>query len=342
MGERGDDQPEIKLGRHRGKFVAVIGDGPGRKRRSLGTADPGLARTRLAEFIRSYRQAARPGRATVGDLMNAYIADRTPEVADPARLEFAAKRLRPTFGNLLPSHIDRKICRSYVATRERAGARIGTAHTELAMLRATLHWAEKQQPPWIDRAPHVWMPAKPAPRDRSLTRSEGDRLVAACRAPHVKLFVEVALATAARAGAILDLTWDRIDLDRRLLALGSPHRAATRKGRATLPINDTLLGALLAARKAALSDYVVEFAGGKVGSVKHGVAAAAVRAGLEGVTPHVLRHSAAVWMAEAGVSMAEIAQFMGHSSTAVTERTYARFSPDYLRRAARALERNSA
>jgi integrase len=36
--------------------------------------------------------------------------------------------------------------------------------------------------------------------------------------------------------------------------------------------------------------------------------------------------------------MAEIAQFLGHSSESVTYRVYARFSPDHLRRAAAALE----
>jgi integrase len=62
------------------------------------------------------------------------------------------------------------------------------------------------------------------------------------------------------------------------------------------------------------------------------VAVAAAK--LEGVSQHVLRHSAAVHMAEAGVPMSEIAQFLGHSSTSVTERVYARYSPDHLRRAA--------
>lgn len=42
-------------------------------------------------------------------------------------------------------------------------------------------------------------------------------------------------------------------------------------------------------------------------------------------------------MAEAGVSMDEIAQYLGHSNAAITARVYARFSPDHLRRAADAL-----
>jgi hypothetical protein len=43
-------------------------------------------------------------------------------------------------------------------------------------------------------------------------------------------------------------------------------------------------------------------------------------------------------MAEAGIPMEEIAQYLGHGDVEVTRRVYARFSLDYLRGAATALE----
>jgi integrase len=52
----------------------------------------------------------------------------------------------------------------------------------------------------------------------------------------------------------------------------------------------------------------------------------------------LLRHSAAVHMAEDRRSMEEIRQFLGHSDINVTRKIYARFSPDYLKEAAEALE----
>lgn len=336
MGERGDDP--VSLGKHRGKFCAVIGTGRGRKRVSLGTADPVLARTRLAEFTQQRERLSRPVRVNVGAILDAYVADRKGKIADPNRPAYAAARLKPTFGPLLPEHITETVCRSYVKARKAAGAKTGTAHTELAALRAALNWAAKQQPPWIDRAPHIWMPSKPEPRERHLERDEAGKLIAACQAPHVKLFVALALYTAGRASAILDLKWDRVDMARRLIKLRDPDRDVTRKGRATVPINNTLLQALSEAKEGAISDYVVEMAGHRVQSVKKGVAAAARRAGLKGVTPHVLRHTAAVWMAEAGIPMPQIAAFLGHTDTRVTERVYARFSPSFLMNAARALE----
>lgn len=107
------------------------------------------------------------------------------------------------------------------------------------------------------------------------------------------------------------------------------------KERATPPVNETRRAALVAAREAAISDPVVEWAGGRVGSIKKGVAAAPKTAGLEGVSPHVLRHTAAVHRTEAGRPMAEIS---GHSDSRTTERIHARSSPGYLCGAASALE----
>jgi integrase len=344
MGERRDDpgasQPAITLGKHRGLYCAVIGQGRGRRRRTLGTADPGLARTRLAEFIRQYQAHLRPA-VTVGAILDAYQADRAEEVADPERIKYAVKALKPQVGHLLPTHIDRKVCRDYVKARATEGAKVGTAHTELAALRAALNWGTKQQPPWLDRAPFIFMPTKPEPRDRHLTREEAARLVAAAGpSPHVQLFIVLALHTAARVTALLTLTWTRVDLERRRIYLRDPEQGPTRKGRATVPIGDELHAYLTEAREAAIGGSVIELAGHQIKSIKKGVASAAKRAGLKGVSPHVLRHTAAVWMAEQDVAMPVIAQYMGHSDDRITQRVYARFSPSYLQDAARAIEGN--
>jgi integrase len=54
---------------------------------------------------------------------------------------------------------------------------------------------------------------------------------------------------------------------------------------------------------------------------------------------HVLRHTGAVWAAEAGISMPELAQFMGHDDDRTTQKHYARCSPDYLVQVANAAQR---
>ena len=56
------------------------------------------------------------------------------------------------------------------------------------------------------------------------------------------------------------------------------------------------------------------------------------------MSPHMLRHSVAVHMAEAGIDLWEISRYLGHSNVKVTQQVYARLSPEHLRKAAGALE----
>ncbi len=159
----------------------------------------------------------------------------------------------------------------------------------------------------------------------------------AATTPHVRLAIILLLGTAARVRAILDLTWDRCDFDRGMIKLKDDNDTTPRKGRAIVPMNGMVRAALSEAREGALSNHVIEWAGKPVGSLKKGMGTAARKAGLVGVSPHVLRHTAAVWMAEGKVPMEEIAQLMGHKDSRVTSSIYARFSPDYLRGAAEVL-----
>ena len=199
-------------------------------------------------------------------------------------------------------------------------------------LRAALKWAQHEK--WITEVPYVEVPAQPPPRDRWLTRHEADRLIDAAIVPHVRLFLSICLWTAARPGAVLDMTWDRIDFPANRIDLGAQPGG---KGRAIVPISPKLLPLLEEARKGAVCPFVIQHGGKPVKSVKTGTRAAARRAGLKGVTPHVLRHTGATWLAIAGVPLDQIGRLLGHTDPRVTLRTYAKHSPDYLKGAIDAL-----
>ena len=110
---------------------------------------------------------------------------------------------------------------------------------------------------------------------------------------------------------------------------------------AIVPMNAELRECLKAYRKLACTDHVIERYGKPVDDIKNGFASACERAGLEGVTPNVLRHTAATWMAIAAVPMREIARVLGDSEATV-EKHYAKYHPDYLRTATGALRLNPA
>jgi integrase len=227
-------------------------------------------------------------------------------------------------------------CQRYIEARRARGRSDSTIWSELSRLRSALRWAENKR--LIDRAPKIWLPAPSPPRDRRMTREQVSAFIAACTMPHVKLFAILAATTGARMGAILSLTWDRVDLERGLIHYQDPTMFRTKKGRATTPVNALARGTLIDARAGATTPFVIEWAGQRVRSVKKGIATAGERAGTPWVTAHVFRHSAACILAEAGVPMAEIAQLLGHKDSRMVETVYAKFSPAYLQRAAGTLE----
>ncbi|MEO0484976.1 MAG: tyrosine-type recombinase/integrase [Pseudomonadota bacterium] len=125
------------------------------------------------------------------------------------------------------------------------------------------------------------------------------------------------LGTAARVGAILGLTWDRVDFERRAINLRLPD-AQTKKGGAVIAMNGMTRPALQTARHTALSDHVVEYASGPVKNIRKGFKSTCERAGLREVTTQTLRHTAAVHMVSAGISIEKVSQYLGHSNTRIT------------------------
>jgi len=321
--------PEYRLVKHRGKFSLAFTDAErGRVRIALSTADRGLAESRARELWRSRQK---PPGDKVADIWQEYVDEKTGDgiTIDPSGSTW--KALEASFGHKIASDITRDDCREHTAKRRRAKKSDSTIRKELEMLRAALRLR------YGNNAPPIWMPPPAKPRERYLTREELAQLLDDIETPHVSLFVILAVTTGARMSAILDLTWDRVDLQRGIIDLNPAGRHQSNKRRAIVPINTRALEALRIAQAGALSDYVIEYAGGPVKSVKKSIQAAAKRSKVP-CSPHVFRHTAGVWMAEADVPMQKIAQYLGHTSTRVTETTYARYSPSFMRDASAALE----
>jgi integrase len=314
----------MRLKLYRGIWHGVTRENGKTKRFSLGTRDRAAAERAFADA-----QRVKAG-DTVAEIMTAYLADKKHAARSYLSMETAWRALAPTFGALRPDQITRDLCRKYTAQRRASGRKDGTIIKDLGVLRAAVTWAGKAAGAAFE------MPHTPPPRERYLTREEVDRLIEAATMPHVKLFILLAWSTAGRASALLELTWDRVEFERNQIRLAKAE--GRRKGRATVPMTARLNEALRAAYEVRETQFVIEWGGKPVKSLKRSFATAAELAGIEDVSPHVMRHSAAVRMAEEGVPMVEIAQYLGHTDPRVTYRTYARFSPDYLRRAAKALE----
>lgn len=325
--------PDYRLSKFRGKFAVEYYENGQRRRITLATDSRAVADQRFTAFVAN-RQAQK-GAVAVREAWEGYrktLGDRPAAKT----MGFLWRALEPHFGDRNAETLSEEDCRAYIAARRKAKKSDGTIWTELSRLRSALKWAAKKR--MIDKAPALYVPAPAPPREKRMTRAEVTKFLDACEYPHVKLFALLAISTGARMSAILELTWDRVDFGTGMIDFRDPGKAETNKRRAQTPMTDKMRETLREAQKAAVTGYVIEWGGQRVLNVKKGLSAAAKRAGIPWVTAHVFRHSAACLMAEAGVPMSEIAQMLGHKNSKTTEAVYARFSPNYLRKAASVLD----
>ena len=317
---------ELRIQRFRGGLCVVWYEDGRRKRYQLASRARKEAEAEALDVYRRETYVARPANPTVAEIWDAYrdhLGDRPAGVT----MGYTGKAILPHFGPYVPENIDKSLCFGYAEKRGKQGISQGSIWTELGHLRSALKFAVQAK--MIKDAPHIWRPAKPQKDMRILNAGEARALIEAASAPHIRLALILLLGTAGRVGAILDLTWDRVDFDRDEIRL-RVDGAQTRKGRANVPMNGMTRAALQTASDAALSDYVVEYAGGRVGKIRKGFTNAVERAGIGHVRIHDLRHTAAVTMLAAGVPIEMVSQVLGHSNTQITFSTYARYLPQHM------------
>lgn len=142
--------------------------------------------------------------------------------------------------------------------------------------------------------------------------------------------IRLLLLTGCRAGEILSLRWDAVDVERGFLRL-----ADTKTGRNVRPLGAAASELLTALPRFKGSPFV--FPGQKRGTHLHSVTRLwhAVRhaAGLDDVRIHDLRHSFAAVSATGGDSLLVTRSLLGHRDIATTQR-YAHLSDDPVRAAA--------
>jgi len=242
-------------------------------------------------------------------------------------------RAKIAINNLAPlyNHCERSVSRfveHYVKAR---AASPGTINRELSVLQAALRWSFKRGD--IDFLPIINRLPSPAPRAQYLSQSETAALLKACKQfPKVELFVRIALMTGQRKEAILALKWEQIDFQTGLIDFNDPtlSLAHRRKNRGIVPMSDSLRSLLAGLERNGC--FVIQERGKRLRDFRTKWWKIMKEAGID-ITPHVLRHTVATQLAQKNVPMTQISRLLGHKSTVITERVYAKFSPDFCRQA---------
>lgn len=339
------------------RFYIFWTEGRRSKRESTGETDEGAAQAYYARWIldRGNEASEVAGAATpVADLWDVYARRHVArEVASTDTARFSWKNLEPHFGPLLLGQIDQDCVDRYFD--KRAAGRIGrpskppTVRRELVALRACLNWCAHPKRKIVAPAllPVFDLPASGEARDRWLKDAEISRLLAAAEAmrggsrlSRGERFLRIALETAARKEAIMELTWDRVDFETGVIHLNVPGRKATKKRRADVPISAALRPWLERAYAERTGNLVMDHSG-EVWALVQAIAVKAGFGGLKtpsgknratGISPHVLRHTAATQMARRGVPLYKVSKILGNSML-MTERVYAKWAPGDLQEA---------
>lgn len=333
-----------------GVFYAHWSDGRRSKRKTMGTSNRADAEQRFAQWllIGGHTKQKPEDAADVMTVADCWLVYETAK-GENATSGYSWKALEPHFGAMLAPEVSQKTVDRYLLKRTtgRLGRRVKapTVRRELVALFAALNHCVRQQMLPASAVNPVTLPDAGEPRDRWLRLEEIQKLLAAAaklrrgsKLSRGERFLWLALETAARKQAILDLTWDRVDFDARVIHYDVPGRQKTKKRRASVPISSTLLPVLKRAHKERENDLVMSHKG----SVWATVQSIAIEAGVgepqpkpksgqkpraTGISPHVFRHTAATHMARNGVSLFTISKILGNSYQ-VVERVYAKWSPD--------------
>lgn len=187
---------------------------------------------------------------------------------------------------------------------------------------------------WIDSKPRVPRVEVPSKEARFLYEDELDKIFAGYlslgdQAGHdLSVFL---LWTGCRVGEALQLTWGDIDLSNARVTFT---KTKTNRNRA-VPIAARALKVLERLKdQGSEQPFVInqDTFGKKWNKLKEGI-------GIDdaSVTPHTLRHTCAARLVMSGVSLYEVAKWLGHTTIATTQ-IYAHLAPDHLRGAAEVLE----
>ncbi|MCC8619250.1 tyrosine-type recombinase/integrase [Xanthomonas vesicatoria] len=202
-----------------------------------------------------------------------------------------------------------------------------TINRRLASLSAVLSVTVKEYG-WLTKnpVPNVTRMQESKGRERFLSDGERTALLSACASsgcePLAPL-VRLALATGARRGELLNLQWEHVDLDRRVVRFIDTKNGENR----TVPLATGVVQMLTSMRKP--TGAVFPITGPALDKPWR---AACNSAGLADFRFHDLRHSAASYLAMSGASLMDIAAILGHKTLAMVKR-YSHLSEQHTKSA---------
>jgi len=336
MGRR-NQGPRLRFLERRNTYYICWTERGRSRERSTGTANREEAEIALGQFIRTKSRRAGPrdpSEILVTEILTDYAEERGPNVQSGDRIGYAIDPLSNYFAGRTLAEINDTTLAGYERWRERNPS---TVRRELGVLRAAVNFAARNSR--ITRAVPVKLPEEGPAKERWLTRTEVAMLLAGAvgfspvcfdirtrmpiawrrvtkSSPHLALFILIGLYCGRRKEAILSLRWSSIDLYRRTIDFRRPGQKETKKKRGQCRIPDHLIPHLVRAKPSEHAvGPVITWRDKGTKDIQTAFGAAAERAYIDGISPHVLKHTAASWLMQAGHDPWKVADFLATSLT---------------------------
>ena len=235
------------------------------ERRSTRTSELKVAEKWRDNFVRNLltTQDSNPNDVELGVVLDTYQDEKGMGSPSEKSNRFAIAGFKKFYGDdlkvpelTLSRHI------AYEKHCRKLGQMASTINKRRNVLIAALNHARKNG--ILASIPYVPILPTPPTKARHFERTEAARLLRAARKfgwKHLVMFIRIGMYTGARATAILQLTWDRVDLEKGRIDFRLPGEVETKKRRPNAPINDILLRALRALRKTTNKDHVILYRG---------------------------------------------------------------------------------
>ncbi len=338
-----------------GKYYVYYSEGRRSRKLSLWTKNLATAEARFQRWLDSHNlDTTFELDPTIERCLNLWYAqwiEGRMITADPKCNRYIAviNNLKSYFGDLRVSETKREHSKEYIRLRKTGvigvcPAANGTIRLELQRLRACFrHMVERVEPReqrlTLDQIPYVELPPESLPRERVLDEDEVAIIREVCpdlvltgqgrrpsnRLSRVGRFAMIALETAQRKTAILELKWDQVDLENNKIHFNPEGRTQTNKKRPTVPISPILRPVLERAKEEAHNAYVLD----KTTQIDSALKTLAHNLDIPGLHAHVFRHTWATRAVTRGVPLIKVALFLGDTIKTV-EKNYAHLQPDYL------------
>lgn len=207
-----------------------------------------------------------------------------------------------------------------------------TVNKELSTLKAAFNQAIRWE--YIEKNPFTGTKRLRVPEKAPVyfTREEYAVLLAGIQGHWLSDLVIVAMNTGLRQGELLTLTWQNVDLDRKIIRVVNTATFRTKTGKHRIvPLNAVAI-AVLEERQKLREAYVFTLDGGQVKSqwVTHLFKKTIRRLGMrDELHFHSLRHTFASYLVQSGVSLYQVGKLLGHRDMKSTE-VYAHLQPDMM------------